>query len=119
MALIKDFETPAGIGLNYHRILKIEFDCVAQQAQVTMAIYASAAKREQGCPQAWNERLLIPFSAFEHDPRAALYPAVLDFWSSYLKGATSDQAAVPGAATVQLTDAATEPPQPEPEPDPV
>jgi hypothetical protein len=116
MALIKDFETPAGIGLNYHRILRVELDCVAKQVLVTMAIYASAEKREQGCAQAWHERLQIPFDAFENDPRAALYPVVLSYWESYLQGAQADQTGSPDAAVVQLKAEATEPPPGDPSP---
>lgn len=111
MAIVKDFQTPQGFTATYHKLVRAEFNAAAEVLEITMAIYASAAARESGKPPAWHEYLRIPFADFLQDPRSLLYPLLLQWGPSYLRGGQLDGVGGELPGQFGLTEQAMQPPE--------
>lgn len=108
MAILKDVTTPAHAVTGYHRVVHFEGNCEGAYLDITVAGYVSAEARAAGARPLWHEYVRIPFSAFEQDPRSAIYQAIRDVKTPLYDGAGSDTDA-PANCELRIKPASVEP----------
>lgn len=102
MAAIQEFVTPQGVVADYHRLIRADFDIVANVVEYTYAIYGSKALREAGALPLTHKRLLFKLDDFVVDPRRALYGVPANALEGYLAGAPADEELPPVEPVLEL-----------------
>lgn len=89
MAILKQLKVPSGVVCNYSRISKAEFFSDAKMVQLTVDLFLSEEERAAGSPLVYQERVQVPFTAMQQDPRNLFYDWLTDFAGSPFLGGTA------------------------------
>lgn len=114
MAILKDISTPQGVTASYHKIQSAEIDAGTRTVKMRVLVYASAEAREAGAIPLTEKEQTVPFSSFTQDPRGLLYPMLVNYGDSFLKGGETDEEGktAGGNFSINLKPEALEPTKP-------